>query len=382
MKIALVHDYLIQDGGAERVLQVFQDMWPEAPTFALFHDPKRVGGAFDGKDIRTSFLQNVPFALKSYKWFLPLMPAATEHHNLNDFDVVLTSTSAFAKGVITRPDTLHLCYCHTPTRYLWSDTHSYVNELGLPRPIKKLVPYMLSGLRVWDRQAAERVDRFIANSETVKRRIRKYYQRDSRIIHPPVETSRFSVAPRTENYFVAGGRLVAYKRFDIIVQAFNKLGRPLKIFGEGPELSKLKSLARKNIEFMGKVSEEDKAELYRKAIAYLHPQEEDFGITAVEAMASGRPVIAYRRGGAQETVIDGVTGEFIEEQSWEELANLIIRFRPENYDSQVIREHAEKFDTELFKEKIGEFVESAWERWGEGRRVEDETEEASKELAY
>ncbi len=381
MKIALVHDYLIQDGGAERVLQVFQDMWPEAPTFALLHDPKRVGRAFDGKDIRTSFLQGVPFALRKYKWFLPLMPAATEHHNLNDYDVVLTSTSAFAKGVITRPETLHLCYCHTPTRYLWSDTHSYVNELGLPRPIKKLMPYMLSGLRVWDRHAAERVDRFIANSETVKRRIRKYYQRDSRVIHPPVETARFSIAPRVGDYYVAGGRLVTYKRFDVIVQAFNKLGRPLKIFGEGPEMAKLRAMAKKNIEFLGKVSETDKAELYRRGLAYLHPQEEDFGITAVEAMASGRPVIAYRRGGAQETVVEGVTGEFIEEQSWEELANLIIRFRPEDYDPRAIREHAKKFDTGLFQEKIRDLVDAGWEQWRSGERVEDKDEERPKEFA-
>ncbi len=370
MKVALVHDYLIQDGGAERVLEVFQRIWPEAPTHVLLYDPKRVGPAFNGKDIRTSFLQDVPFALKKYKWFMPLMPAATEHYDLNDFDVVLSSTSAFAKGVITRPDTLHLCYCHTPTRYLWSDTHSYVSELGLPRPVKALVPYVLSGIRVWDRQAAERVDRFIANSETVRERIRKYYQRDSEVIHPPVETSRFSVAPRTENYYVAGGRLVAYKRFDIVVKAFNKLGIPLKIFGEGPELEKLREEAHKNIEFVGKVGEAEKAELYRKAIAYLHPQEEDFGITAVEAMAAGRPVIAYRKGGALETVIEDKTGVFIDEQSWEELANEIIRFEPERFDPLTIRAHAEQYDTERFMEKVRGLVEREWLKWKMGERSE------------
>jgi len=356
MKIALVHDYLIQDGGAERVLQVFQQMWPEAPTYALFYDPERIGSGFEGKDIRTSFLQDVPLALRRYKWFMPLMPAATENYDLSGYDVVLSSTSAFAKGVITRPDTLHFCYCHTPTRYLWSDTHSYVKELGLPAPVKKLVPYLLSRLRIWDRQAAERVDRFIANSETVRQRIRKYYQRDSVVIHPPVETSRYSAAPKTENYYVAGGRLVAYKRFDIVVQAFNKLGIPLKVFGIGPEIDKLRAAAHKNIEFVGKVGEQEKAELYRKAIAYLHPQEEDFGITAVEAMASGRPVIAFRKGGAAETVVEGVTGAFIEEQSWEELANEIIRFEPEKFDPTAISEHAAKFDTEKFKEKIRAYI--------------------------
>jgi len=363
MKLALVHDYLIQDGGAERVLQVFQQMWPEAPTYALFHDPERVGSAFDGKDIRTSFLQDVPLALRNYKWFMPFMPAATEHYDLNGYDVVLSSTSAFAKGVITRPDALHFCYCHTPTRYLWSDTHSYVRELGLPGPVKALVPYVLSRLRVWDRHAAERVDRFIANSETVRRRIRKYYQRDSVVIHPPVETSRFSIAPKVEDYYVAGGRLVAYKRFDIVVQAFNKLGIKLKIFGTGPELGKLRAAAHPNIEFVGKVAEEEKAELYRKAIAYLHPQEEDFGITAVEAMASGRPVIAFRKGGAEETVVEGATGRFIEEQNWEELANEIIRFEPEKFDPLRVRAHAQKFDTELFKSKLAGYIRTEIEKW-------------------
>lgn len=366
MKIALVHDYLIQDGGAERVLQVFQQMWPDAPTYALLHDPKRIGPAFDGKDIRTSFLQHWPLALKRYKWFLPLMPAATEHHDLAGYDVVLSSTSAFAKGVITRPDTLHLCYCHTPTRYLWSDTHSYVSELNVPSPVKKLIPLLLSRLRAWDRMAADRVDRFIANSETVRRRIAKYYQRDSDVINPPVETARFSIAPQVGDYYVAGGRLVAYKRFDIVVQAFNKLGKKLIIFGEGPEYAKLRAAAKPNIEFAGKVSEADKAELYRKAVAYLHPQEEDFGITAVEAMASGRPVIAYRKGGATETVIEGETGVFMDEQSWEELANQVIRFRPEDFDPAAIRAHALSFDAENFKEKLMAFVEAEYRKFQAG----------------
>jgi glycosyltransferase involved in cell wall biosynthesis len=365
MKLALVHDYLIQDGGAERVLQVFQEMYPEAPTFVLFHDPKRVGPAFDGKDIRTSFLQQVPFGLKAYKWLLPLMPAATEHYDLNGFDVILSSTSAFAKGVITRPETIHFCYCHTPTRYLWSDTHTYINDLNLPTPLKRLVQGSLSSIRLWDRMAADRVDRFIANSETVQRRIRKYYGRDSAVIHPPVETDRFSVATDGPgNYYLAGGRLVAYKRFDVAVKAFSKLEVPLKVFGEGPELPRLKRLAGRNVEFLGKVDEATKAELYRNALAYLNPQEEDFGITTVEAMAAGRPVIAYRKGGATETVIEGVTGEFIDEQSWEELGNTIIRFQPERYDPTAIRQHAERFSTDRFKREVNQFVRDEAARAG------------------
>ncbi|MBI4457638.1 glycosyltransferase [Candidatus Uhrbacteria bacterium] len=362
MKLALVHDHLVQDGGAERVLQAFTRIWPEAPIYTLLYDPARIGDAFRDRVVRTSFLQALPLALRKYKWFLPMMPAATERHNLADFDVVVSSASAFAKGVLTRPDTLHLCYCHTPTRYLWSDTHSYVDELGLPGPVRKLVPLILTSIRMWDRIAAERADVMIANSETVRRRIRHYYGRESVVIHPPVETAKFSPAAKTENYYLAGGRLVAYKRFDVVVQAFNKLGLPLKIFGEGPELRRLQAASKKNIEFVGRVSEADKAELYRKSIAYIHPQEEDFGITAVEAMASGRPVIAYRKGGALETVVEGVTGTFIDEQSWEALANTVILFQPERFDPARIRAHAERFDIALFRTKMKELVESEWQR--------------------
>lgn len=359
MKIALVHDYLIQDGGAERVLQAFQDIWPDAPTYVLLYDPKRFRGTFDERTIRTSYLQRIPFSKTRYKYLMPLMPSATETYDLSKFDVVLSSTSAFAKGVITRPETTHVCYCHTPTRYLWNDAHSYVNEMGLPGPVRMAMPPILSAIRTWDRLAAERVDKFIANSATVKDRISKYYDRDSDVIHPPVETKRFGVSRTIDGHYVAGGRLVAYKRFDIIVRAFNKLGVPLKIFGEGPEYGRLRKAAKKNIEFVGRVGERDKADLYARSIAYLHPQEEDFGITAVEAMASGRPVIAYGKGGATETVVEGLTGTFIHEQTWEELANAVIRFAPENYDPMAIRRHAEKFDIERFKRDIKAYVEAA-----------------------
>lgn len=291
---------------------------------------------------------------------MPLMPAATERYDLSGYDVVLSSTSAFAKGVITRPETIHVCYCHTPTRYLWSDTHSYINELGLPSLIKKIVPLMLTSIRQWDRLSADRVDQFVANSDTVRGRIKKYYKRGSDVIHPPVDTHKYAIAPKVGNYYVAGGRLVAYKRFDIVVRAFNKLGIPLKIFGVGPEMDNLRKEAKKNIEFLGRVSEEEKSRLYGEAIAYLHPQEEDFGITPVEAMAAGRPVIAYRKGGATETVIENETGVFIEEQSWEELANQIIRFRQEDFNPHKIREHARKFDVNSFKRKIREYTERAF----------------------
>ncbi len=358
MKIALVHDYLIQDGGAERVLQAFREIWPDAPIYALLHDPERMGDRFHGSDIRTSFLQRIPFALDRYKWLMPLMPAATERYDLSAFDVVLSSTSAFAKGVITRADALHICYCHTPTRYLWSDMHSYVQELSIPGPIKRVMPLVLSRIRTWDRLAADRVDRFIANSETVRQRISKYYRHSSDVIHPPVDTKRFRITDPSavEPYFVAGGRLVAYKRFDIVVKAFTKLGIPLKVFGEGPEMAMLRRAAGPNVEFLGRISELKKAELYSHAQAYLHPQEEDFGITAVEAMASGTPVIAFRKGGAEETVVDGVTGAFIEEQTWEELANAIIRFDRTAFDPHTIRAHALRYDVVTFKRRIFDYV--------------------------
>lgn len=361
MKVALVHEHLAQDGGAERVVQVLQEIFPKAPLYTLVYDRDRAHAAFRGKDIRTSFLQKFPFAVRHYQWYLTMMPTAVESYELEQYDVVVSSSSAFAKGIITRPETLHICYLHSPTRYLWSDTHRYVQELSYNAVIKKVLPYVLNRIRVWDRSAADRVDHFIANSKIVQKRITKYYQRTSDVIYPPVDISRFRKSDTVENYYVTGGRLVAYKRFDIAVQAFNKLGIPLKIFGTGPELRRLRAMAKRNIEFLGRVSDDELPELYGRAIAFLNPQEEDFGITAIEAMASGRPVIAYRAGGATETVLPGKTGIFFEDQMWESLADAVIRFKPESYDPDTIIQHANEFSTEHFQEAISTYIHRAYE---------------------
>jgi glycosyltransferase involved in cell wall biosynthesis len=355
MKIALVHDYLSQKGGAEKVLKIFTEMYPDAPIFCLFYDEEKMGDMFAGKKIITSFLQKMPGIRNRYQWYLPLMPLATESYDLSEYDVVLSSTSAFAKGVLTRPGTTHFSYCHTPTRYLWSDSVSYVQELRAPSVAKMFLPFLLSRLRLWDRAASDRVDCFLANSGAVAERIKKYYHRASSVIYPPVDTDNFYIS-KPENFYLVGGRLVHYKRYDIVVRAFSKLGIPLYVFGEGPAEEYLKSIAKPNVKFLGGIDELVKRELFSKCLAFIHPQEEDFGITAVEAMASGRPVIAYPKGGALETVIPGVTGEFIEEQGWEDIVGEIIRFQPEKYDSQVIREHSKKFDTAVFKKQIGDFI--------------------------
>lgn len=231
------------------MLRVMQDIWPEAPTYALFYD-KRAFPDFHNKEVRTSFLQKLPFALKKYQWYIGLMPAATEGHNLSDFDVVVSSSSAFSKGVITRPDAKHICYCHTPTRYLWSDTHSYVAELRAPKIIKAFLPPILSRLRLWDQAAAQRVDLFVANSKTVQERIKKYYGRSSVVIHPPVETEKFFISNESKNYFLVGGRLVPYKRYDLVIEAFNKTDLPLKIFGSGPVEGELRRRAKKISNFL------------------------------------------------------------------------------------------------------------------------------------
>lgn len=358
MRVAFVHDHLIQNGGAERVLEALQAMWPEAPTYTLAYDKERMGQTFGHRDIRTSFLQRLP--LSKMRWFLPLMPTATESYDLSQYDVIISSSSAFAKGVITSTHNLHICYCHTPTRYLWSDTHSYSAELRAPGWAKFFLPPFLTLLRIWDRAAADRVDHFIANSETVRQRITKFYRRESEVIYPPVDVNRFTVSNEPKTYYLIGGRIVAYKRFDIVIEAFTKLGIPLKVFGTGPAEKELRKKAGPNIQFLGRVSDDERARLFANAIAFLHPHEEDFGITAVESMAAGRPVIAYRRGGALETVIDGVTGKLFDEQSWEELADTVLNFKESDYDPLAIRQHAETFSTAVFRKSMYAFVKARW----------------------
>lgn len=360
MKVAIVHDYLMQDGGAEKVLEALIEIFPDSPIYVLFYNKEKVNSIFTEKKVITSFLQHLPFAKHKYQWYLPLMPAATEHYDLRDFDIVISSTSAFAKGIITRPDTLHICYCHTPTRYLWTDTHDYIRDLNLFSFIKKLLPIHLNKLRTWDFIASQRVDHYIANSKTVQQRIQKYYNRTSDIIHPPIEIEKFSVAKQPRDYFLTGGRLVPYKRYDITIQACNKLNLPLKIFGTGPAEQSLRKIAGPTIEFLGRVSDSHREDLYKHALAFINPQEEDLGLTPLESMASGRPVIAYNRGGATETVIDGTTGIFFDEQTAESLIDAIKRSESMNFNSDTIRNHALTYSKASFKNKIKNYIEAHW----------------------
>lgn len=363
MKIALVHEHLAQDGGAERTLKVLAEIFPAAPIYTLVYNPKRANPFFKDKKIITSFIQKLPWAKTKYPWYLSLMATAVEKYDLSGYDLVFSSNSAFAKGVITLSSCLHICYCHSPTRYLWSDTIRYVEELPYARIFRKLIPFYLTKLRLWDRLAADRPDLMIANSANVQTRITKYYRRKSDIIYPPVETSHFQVSTEAGNYFLIGGRLVSYKRYDLAVAAFNKLGIPLKIFGEGPELKYLQKIAKPNIEFLGKVSDGERASLFSHCQAFIHPQEEDFGLTALETMASGRPVIALAVGGALETVVANETGVFFEEPSWEALADAVIRFKKQEFDPQKIRNHALKFGVDQFKIKMKKYVEENYQKF-------------------
>ena len=342
-------------------------MFPEAPIYTLLYEDKNVAKYFKDKRVETSVIQKLPGGIKHYQWYLFFMPMAVEFFDLSSYDLVISDTSSFAKGVITKPHCLHICYCHTPTRYLWSDTHQYINELKYNKWFKKIISLILNRIRLWDRLAADRVDVFIANSITVQERITKYYRRDSTVVYPPVETERFSVidiskqAPE-EKYFLAGCRLAPYKRVDLVVEAFKKLGSAykLKIFGDGVDLERLKIIAAKadNIEFLGRVSEDDKAKLFQGAQAFINPQEEDFGITVVESMASGRPVIAYRLGGATETIIEDQTGVFFNEQSAESLIAAIKKFETIDFNSQDIRKHSENFSVANFNQQISDFIAS------------------------
>src|SRR5947209_6042603 len=359
MKVALVHDYLNQMGGAERVVLALHEMFPEAPLFTSICDQQRVDIAFQSIDIRTSFMQKFPLAKKHHQPFLPFYPFAMEQLDLRGYDLVLSSSSAFAKGIITRPETIHICYCHTPMRWCWN-YDEYVERERLGRIPRSILPFFISGLRVWDQTSSMRVDHFIANSPVVADRIRKYYRRDAVVIPPPVEVSRFTFdsTTRPEDYFLIVSRFMPYKRIDLAIEACNQLQLPLVIIGSGRDENRLKRIAGPSIRFMGRLSDQAVLYYYAHCRALILPGEEDFGITPLEAQASGRPVIAYGAGGALASVIDEVTGTFFHEQTVESLAAALASFDERKYDPQTIRNHALEFDVTRFHRRILQFIEA------------------------
>lgn len=344
------------------MLECFCELFPYAPIYTLVYNKDLMHGKFEGKNIKTSFVQKLLFAKNHHRIFPHIMPMAIEQFDFSAYDIVLSDSSSYAKGVVTGPETLHICYMHTPMRYAWDDCQKYTQDFYFPSFIKKLVPLAMNYVRIWDRASAERVDKIIANSNFVAKRIKKYYRKNSLIIYPPVNTENFYISKKRENYFLMVGRLIAYKRFDIAIQAFNNLGLKLKIIGRGPELKRLKRMAKSNIEFVGRVPDEKLADYYAKCQAFIFPQEEDFGIVAIEAMASGRPLIAYRGGDIPEHMEEGKMGVFFENQTADDLTEAVNKFREMNFDSEYIREKAKKFDKKLFKDRILQYITEEFDK--------------------
>ncbi len=353
MRIAFVHEYLNQFGGAERMLAVLAEMFPTAPIYTLLYDERATRGLFKGRDVKTSFLQRFPGAVRHHEWYPLLMPLAIEQFDFSAFDVVISISASFAKGIITKPTTRHICYCLTPPRFLWDNSQKFSKDFGFPFFIRFASQPLISYLRMWDRSASDRVDEFWRISDFVGKRIQKYYHQSSKLIYPPVDINAFRIATEpAEGYFLMVGRLVSYKKFDVAIKAFNELKLPLKIIGIGPEIGNLKRLAHKNIEFLGQVDDKELARRYREARALIFPQEEDFGIVPLEAMASGRPVIAYRGGGAGETVIENETGIFFDTQTPEAIIEAVKKFDSNKFSPVRCRTQAEKFSVVRFKEQV------------------------------
>lgn len=362
IKPAIVADWLTNLGGAERVISSFHHILPNAPIYTSLYNPTEIAFLKDAI-VKPSCLQSLPKFLRRHQLFIKWMPYIFENINLGEYDLVLSSSHACSKGVITKPETLHICYCHSPMRYVWDDWQEYIRQYGMGNIVSKMIMWNLHKLRLWDRLAADRVDIFIANSQFVAKRIWKYYRRSSTVIHPPVDTDRFTPKGAKEgDYFLAVGRLVPYKRFDLLVSAFNENGLKLKICGNGQQYRALKSQARKNIEFLGNVPESSLPKLYRDCRAFLFPQCEDFGIAPLEAMASGRPVVAFQAGGALETVMAEKTGVFFEKQSVPSLNHAIHAISKMKFDPKTIRRHAEKFSIPRFEKEMSDFIKQSWKK--------------------
>ena len=354
VKVALVHYWLVGMRGGEKVLETFCDIFPDADIFTLVADPQKLSPKIRRHKITTSFLQKIG-GRKHYQKMLPLMPHALESLDLTEYDLVISSEAGPAKGVITRPDALHVCYCHSPMRYIWDLYPQYLAEAGfLGRMILALAA---PRLRQWDVTTAHRVDHFIANSGYVAKRIDKFYRREATVIHPPVEVSRFSVTDGPKDYYLCAGQITPYKKIELAVAACTRLNLPLVVIGSGAS-AKLRQSAGPTVRFLGAVSNAEMETYFSGCKALLYPGVEDFGIVPLEVMASGRPVIAFGRGGALETVVDGKTGLFFHEQTAEALMAAITRFEkdPNIASPAEIRAHALKFDTRRFEREIRRFM--------------------------
>jgi glycosyltransferase involved in cell wall biosynthesis len=357
-RIALVHDWLTGMRGGERCLEVFCELFPQADLYTLLHMQGSVSARIEKMPIKTSFIQNLPFSKRGYRKYLPLFPMAIESFNLKEYDFILSCSHCVAKGIIPPPNALHVSYMLTPMRYAWD---MYEDYFGKSR--NRLIPLFIHYLRMWDVTSSQRIDNFLCISKHVQDRITKYYRRDAEILHPPVETSRFRLGNKKEDFFLIVSSLVTYKRIDLAIEAFNRLGYPLSIIGSGPEEKRLRKLAKANVKFMGWQQDRVVAENYSRCRALVFPGEEDFGIVPLEAMGSGKPVIAYARGGILETVISydqphesakAPTGIFFQEQNVDSLIDIVKRFEriEKEFDPSAIRRHAAQWDRAIFKEKI------------------------------
>lgn len=358
LKVAIIHDFLVQYGGAERVLEALCEMFPEAPVYTLLYDKDRMRGKFEGKDIRTSFLQKFPkFLRKRYRWLLPFFMSAPETFDLRDFDLVISSSGAWSKGIVTRLNTIHVAYLHSPARFIWDYNEKYLRE---EKKGYFLTRIFLNYVRMWDKLAAERPDYLVANSKYTQKRIKKYYGRDSTVIYPPAYAKASAGKPASKKeYFLVVSRLSPYKKVDLVVEAFNKLGLPLLIIGEGRQKEYLERIAKENVKIMGWVADDKLKEYYANARAFIFPTDDDFGVTIVEAMGHGLPVIAYKKGGAIEIIQEGKTGEFFEAQTAEVLADGIRRFmeREDKYSKADMIKRAEEFSKERFEQEFGDYIE-------------------------
>jgi len=364
-RIAIVCDWLTNLGGGEKVVLDMHKAFPNAPIYtSLFNEEKLP--EFKNADIRTSFIQKIPFAKKKHQLFLGLMPYAFESFDLSDYDIVLSSCFACSKGVITKVETQHICYCHNPMRYVWDDSHQYLKDYNISKIIKFFAKPILHKIRIWDRVAADRVDTYIANSEFVKKRIKKYYKAESEVINPGItlEASLKDVRKIKGDYYLAIGRLENYKKFDLIVETFNKLQKPLIIIGRGKAKEQLEKMnTSPNTKFLGFVSYEVLKEHFLNAKGMIFPQCEDFGITQIEAQYFGCPVIAYKKGGALETIIDNKTGIFFEKQNAQSLAKAIEKAENTKFDYSKIHLHAKQFESAKFQEKLKDFVTKAYSNY-------------------